>query len=303
MTVGTANFAELLWPGIQKIWGDTYEAHPSIYTKFMPTVSSDKAFEKYQQITGLPPAGVKNQGAPMNFLDPMQGYQKEMINVSYALGSSVTKEMYDDEQYSVINRIPAMLADSLRYTEEVIGHSLLNNALTTEHSADGVTILNVSHPLVGGGTLSNRGQNGVTYELSQTTLEIALGTFIARWTDDRGKFRVFEGLTLVVPSDMKFRAEKILQTEYEVGTGNNTINPVKGKLNLVASPFITDTDAFYIITNVTSRDKQGLLFQRREDASVDRDNEFTTKTMLFSTYSRFTVGCADWRGVWGSPGA
>ena len=48
MTTATANFPELLWPGIKKIYGDTYKQWDSKYDKYTDNVPSDKAFEKFQ---------------------------------------------------------------------------------------------------------------------------------------------------------------------------------------------------------------------------------------------------------------
>lgn len=301
MATGTANFPELLWPGIRKLWGDRYNAMPAKWSQFFATVNSDKAFEKYQQITALPPAGIKNQGSPLPFLDPAQGYQKELVNVTYGLGSAVTREMFEDEQYNVINRIPVYLADSLRYTEEVVHHDVLNAGNTTQLSADGATLINTGHTLLDGTTLSNAGQSGVTYQLSQTSLEQAM-IFIGRWTDDNGLFKAFEAKKLVVPTDLRFTAQKILETEFEVNTANNTINPVRGMLELVYTPFLTDTDSWFVITDVTLGAQQGLISQQRREASIERDNDFMTQNLLFSVTKRFTAGAADWRGVWGSYG-
>lgn len=302
MTVGTGNFSELLWPGIRQIWQDTYNDFEPIWSQLYRTYDSDKAFEKAQGVTGLPLAAVKDQGSPISFLDPTQGYQKEYVNVTYALGSSVTREMYEDDQYGVINKIPEYLARSLNQTEETVHHDVLNNGFATTQSADGVTIFNNSHPLINGSTLSNMGTSGVTYALSQTSLENAC-IFIRKWTDDQGLKINVKGVKLAVPPDLQFTAEKILGTEYEVGTANNTINPVRGKMELVVSNYFTDTDGWFIITDVTTDMGTGLTSFQRRAAEIERDSEFTTQNLLFTTSKRFTAGVTDFRGVWGSQGA
>ena len=302
MTVGTGNFPELLWPGISDIFQNNYDEYEPLFRGLFKKKTSDKAFEKEQGVVNLPLAGVKDQGSPIPMFDPMQGYQKEYVNVTYAIGSSVTREMFEDDQYNIINGIPAMLAESMTQTEEIIHHDIYNNGFSSQLSADGVSIFNTAHPLVGGGTLSNMGQTGVTYALSQTTLEQAC-IFISRWTDDRGFKKKFQGIVLAVPNELMFTAEKILQTEYEVGTGNNTINPVRGKMKLTVSPYFTDTDSWFIITDITTRKGTGFVSYERRAREINRDNEFLTQNLLFTTSKRFSCGCTDWRGAWGSQGA
>ena len=156
MAAATGNFSELLWPGIRKLWGQSYNDYKPLYTQVFSKGKTNLRFDKIQQVTGLPLAGVKDEGNAITFLDPDQGFQKEYSQTTYALGAVVTREMYDDDQYSFINSIGKMLARSLRQTEETVHWNVFNNAFSTENTADGVSVINASHPLVGGGTLSNQ---------------------------------------------------------------------------------------------------------------------------------------------------
>src|SRR3546814_11823707 len=100
-----------------------------------------------------------------------------------------------------------------------------------------------------------------------------------------------------------FTAEKILGTEYEVGTGNNTINPVRGKMQLVTSPYLTDTDSWFIITDVTLSKGTGFVSYLRREREIERDHAFTTQNLVFTTSKRFSCGVTAWRVAWGSQGA
>lgn len=296
MTISTGNFAELLWPGILGLYGDNYKDWEPLYEKVLSVQDSNKAFEKIQGVTGLPLASIKTQGSPISMVDPYQGFQKEFVNVTYALGTSVTREMVEDEQYSYINKLPRMLARSMRQTEETVAFNLLNNGFGSQNTADGVTIFNTGHPLVGGGTLSNR--PAVASDLSQTALEQA-DIDILGFVDDQSLKTKFMGKTLVVPVALKHTAMKILQTRQTVDSADNTVNTVAGSMNLVVSPYLTDTDAWFIITDADD----GLVFMRRRAAALDRDNEFTTQNLAMISTARFSVGAVDPRGAYGSPGA
>ena len=117
--------------------------------------------------------------------------------------------------------------------------------------------------------------------------------------NERGQPALVMGKTLVVPVDSRFIAEKILGTQYEVDTANNTINPMKGKYKLVVSPYITDTDSWFLISDVP----EGLIFQRRTAAEMNKDGEFTTLNMRFSCFTRFGVAAINPRSAYGSAGA
>jgi len=248
-------------------------------------------------VTGLGLAAVKPQGKSVSFADPLMGFQGLITNVSYALATSVTREMSDDDQYGYIKRLPSMLAEAMRKTEETVTHNMLNNGFSTQLAADGVALFSTAHVTMdGSATFANT--PATTADLTQTSLENAEIT-ISRFVDERGQPIMVQGTTLVVPSESKFIAEKILGTKYEVDTANNTINPMEGKYKLVVSPYVTDTDSWFLVTD----QPQGLIFQRRTAAEMNKDGEFTTLNMRFSCFTRFGVGSINPRGVYGSAGA
>lgn len=298
MAIATGNFPELLWPGIRSIWGTNYDDYEALFEKIFDMQTSNKAFEKVQQVTGLPLVQQKDQGAPVSYVDPFQGLQKEFVNVTYALGSTVTREMYEDEQYSYINRIPAMLARSMRQTRETQAFNVLNRAFNTAFTgADGLSLCNASHTLVGGGTYSN--QLATAADLAQTSLETATQNLMDFVDDQSLKIRAMPKM-LVVPTAINHTALKLLETDLVVGSADNDKNTVKGLFSgLVVSPWLTDTDAWFIITDVD----QGLTWFDRRTAGIERDNEFDTTQLKYMTTARWSYGWIDPRGVYGTAGA
>lgn len=298
MTVATGNFAELLWPGIKKIFGDGYKDYPVVYPKVFNVEKSKLAFEKIQGVTGLPLAGIKEQGDEISYVDPVQGFQKEFVHVTYALGSSVTKEMWEDDQYRYINSLPKKLARSMRITEETIHADIVNNAFTTEPTADGLSIINAAHINAATGT-TWRNQPATASDLSQTALEQSF-IDIRQFTDDQDILISVKPKTLLVPNELMFVAEKILGTEYEVDSADNTMNPMYKKLPLVVWDYLTDPDAWFVLTD---QDMEGFLSLTRRETEADRDNEFDTQNLKFITTRRWSAGCADPRCVYGTAGA
>lgn len=305
MVIATGAFSEDLWPGIQKWFGDSYDEWPAIWNRLCETYQSDKAFEKFQGVTGYGLAGVKDQGGMIPYRDKYQGFPREIINVSYGIGSTITYEMMRYDQYNLFKKIPTELAKSVRQTEETVVGNLLNNAFSTASNptltADGVSLVNASHLLAASAGQTVRNTPATASDLSQTALEQAR-IDISNFLDDQGLPVVVTAKKLVVPTASVNLAEKILGTEYEVDTGNNTINPISSTrqpLDLIVSPWLTDTDAWFIKTS----QEDGLVFTEVDPVMLDRDNDFDTKNLKFSAMRLFGVGAVEWRGYYGSPGA
>lgn len=298
MTISTGGFPELLWPGIHDIWGNSYNNYEPLYTKIFEQKSSKQRFEKEQGVTGFGLAGIKDEGQAVPYTDPYQGYQKEYVHTVYAVGTSVTREMVDDEMYQYINQIPKMLAESMRQTEETVAFNHINRAQNSSYTgADGLSLASGSHTLVGGGTFSN--QLAVAADLSQTSLETAIQNLMDFVDDQSLKIRVLPK-ALVVPTALNFTARKLLESEFVVGSADNDKNTTAGILNdLIVSPFITDSDSWSIVTDVPN----GLVWYDRWDAELNRDNEFDTQNLKIFQVRRFSSGWTDPRGIFYTPGA
>ncbi|MGH8601526.1 MAG: hypothetical protein ACREXR_01715, partial [Gammaproteobacteria bacterium] len=86
MSIGTANFGELLWPGIKATYGERYTQWPKLYSQVFEVMPSKLAFEKFQGLTGFGTAAIKDQGKAITYADPHLGFQTIIDPVVYALG-------------------------------------------------------------------------------------------------------------------------------------------------------------------------------------------------------------------------
>ena len=296
MTTASGNFAELLWPGIAEIFGNTYSNYDVLFTKIFETKMSDKAFEKYQGVTGLALAGIKNQGTPIAYVDPYQGYQREFVNDTFGLGSVVTREMYEDDQYNYINGIPKMLARSAQQTREGIAWNVINRATNTSYTgADGSALAVTNHALVGGGTYSNL---LTAADISQTSVEVAIQTVMDAVDDQSLKIKLMPK-TVVVPTASAIRIRKILESALVSGSNDNDKNIINGMLQVIVSPWITDNDSWAIVTDCDN----GLIWQERRKLEFERDNEFDTENLKFKMTWRSACSWVDPRCVYFNAGA
>jgi hypothetical protein len=298
--INTGSFGKALWPGINKWYGDAYTEYPVEWTKLFSTEKSRKAFEEDISTSMFGLAQQKVEGAPVSYDTGQQGFIDRYTHVVYSLGFIITKEMVEDDLYDVIGKKRAQaLAFSMRQTKEVLGANIFNKAFSGSGVlyGDGKTMIATDHPNVAGGTWSNR--IATDADLSEAALEQAC-IDISKYTNDRGLRIAVKPQKLIVPADLDFEANKILRTEYEVGTDNNTVNVVRSRFpgGAIVNHYLTDTDGWFIITDI----KDGLkCFERRAD-SFAQDDDFDTDNAKYKASARFSFGCTDKRSVYGCPG-
>ncbi len=221
-------------------------------------------------------------------------------HVVYGLGFIITKEMVDDDQYDTIGQSRASaLAFSLRQTKEILGANVYNRAFNSSYTGgDGQPLGSASHPNIAGGTWSN--MPSVAADISEAALEQAT-IDLQKYTNDRGLRIAVRPKKLIVPVDLDYEANKIMRTEYEVGTANNTVNLVRSRFpgGVVINHYLTDTDAWYIMTDVPN----GMKYFSRQDDSFDSDDDFDTNNAKFKAQFRCSFGWTDPRSLYLSQGA
>jgi uncharacterized protein YbaR (Trm112 family) len=301
--VHTTGFApELLYPGLAEIWGLDYEQYPTKYNKVFKIESSDKAFEKEQGMSGFTVAGEKTQGDSVSFARLTQGFQKEYVHTTFGLGAIITREMQEDDQYNVISQIPTMLAEALRRTEETTHFAVLNNGFDAAITgADGVCLFSNAHPNAGsgGGTQSNIAS--VAIDLTQTALENAYIDIENFRDENNQRISMPEKKKLVVSRADMINSQKIIKTQYKVGSADNDVNILaNSNIELIMSNYLTDQDAWFIINGV----RNGLKSKVRREADIERDKDRVgTQNLAIVTTKRWSQGWTDWRDAYASSGA
>ena len=300
MAITTGAHPKELWPGIKKIFGESYAEKALVCDMVFDTVSSDKKYEEYLEETGFGLAPIKTEGASISYDTDAQGYLTRLTNVVYALGAKITKEAISDNQYFAVgSQKSKKLARSMRATKETVAANILNNGFTTASGGDGVALLTTAHPTLSG---NQANEPATATDFSEAALEEAL-TAIRGFKDSRGIYIQAKGQKLIVPPALEFEAERVLKSVLRSGTADNDANAMR---NMGAIPggtvvwdYLTDADAWFVKTDVDT----GLLHQQRWKLSLDQDNDFDTKNACMSAMERYVFGWGDWRGVWGSPGS
>ena len=310
MAINTGSFAKALWPGVNKFYGDAYNEYQTEWDKLFDKQNSSKAFEEIVGGSYFGLAPIKSEGAPISYDSARQGFTSRFNHVVYALGFIITREIYEDDQYDLVGKLKAQsLAFSMRQTKEIVAANVYNRAFSTSYTGgDGASLIasagsggSSSHPNVAGGTYTNG--PSVAVDLSEAALVQAY-IDIAGFTNDRGLLIKVLPKSLHIPRQLAFEAKRILGSDGRVGTDNNDLNAIKTMgivPNMYVNHYFTDPDAWFLRTDIQSGTGM-ILFERRAD-SFDMDEDFDTENAKYKATGRYSVGWADPRALYGSPGA
>lgn len=298
--INTGSHPKLLWPGIHATWGQVYAQHATQYTDLYDVLNSGRAYEQDVQVTGFGLAPIKGQGASVTYDSEMQGWVTTYAHIAYGLGYIVTKEELDDNLYKEVSTRRAKAnAFSMNQTTENVAAFLYNNAFnTTYHTMpDGKALIASDHVNPSGGTFSNLLTPGA--DLSEAALE-DMCIQIMNTTQDRGLKISIMPESLHIATAEWFNANRILKSVLQAHTGNNAINVLKATnafpKGIKMNHYFTNPNAWFVRTNCPN----GMQFFWRNKPSFDQDNDFDTKNAKAASYMRFSVGCTDPRGIFGS---
>jgi hypothetical protein len=139
-------------------------------------------------------------------------------------------------------------------------------------------------------------------DLNETSLEDALIN-TSTFTDDRGLNIALRGMKLIIPPQLQFVADRLLQTPGRVGTSDNDINSIKNMGMLpdgyVVNHYLTDTDAFFLKTDCPD----GFKYFERSPMQTALEGDFDTGNMRYKARERYSFGYSNFRAVYGSQGA
>ena len=248
-TITRSTFPDLLWPGIQAIFGLNYDALDKEYTRIFDVRRSTKAYEKVTEATGLGLAAVKAEGQSIIYDAPGAGPTSTFVHVTYGLGYIITREAVEDNQYQeVAENNAANLPWSMNTTKEIVHANILNRAFNSSYvGGDGQPLVSASHPTANG-TQSNL---LTAADLSESVLEDAL-TAIATVKNSAGLPIALRATRLIVGPGQIFNATRILEADGRVGTANNDPNAIKtlGLVpEIVINHYLDDPDAWFLQTN------------------------------------------------------
>jgi len=299
--IASSNFAKALYPGVNSWYGRAYDEYSVEWTGLFDEMNSSRAYEEDVGTSGFGLAAEKAEGAAISYDEETQAFQTRYNHTVYGLGFIITREMVEDDQYDLVGKRRAeALAMSMRQTKETNAANVYNRAFNSSYTGgDGVELCSAAHVNYAGGTWAN--EPATAADLSEASLEQAC-IDIAKWKNDRGLKIAVLPEKLIIPVDLQFEAERILQSPYRVASADNDVNALykMGKFKSVEiNHYFTDTDAWFIRTN----SPDGMKAFNRRAMAFTIDNDFDTENAKFKATERYSFGWTDPRALYGSPGA
>lgn len=301
MAISRSQLVKELEPGLNALFGLEYDRYENQHTEIFDTETSDRAFEEEVMLSGFGNASVKPEGSSVNFDNATESFTARYTHETVALAFAITEEAVEDNLYDKISsRYTKALARSMSNAKQVKAANVLNNAFNSSFTGgDGKELCATNHPTTGGDV---KNELSTSADLNETSLEQAL-IDIAGITDDRGLKVALNGMKLIIPVNLQFTAERLMKSNQRVGTSDNDINAV-GSMGMipqgyVVNNYLTDTDAFFIKTDVSN----GLKHFQRSPISTKMEGDFETGNVKYKARERYSFGFSDWRGIFGSPGA
>ena len=303
MAISRAQLLKELLPGLNALFGLQYATYGEEHKEIYETEKSERSFEEETKLAGFGAAPVKNEGSAIAYDNAQEAFTARYNHETIALGFSITEEAVEDNLYDSLSaRYTKGLARAMAYTKQVKAASILNNGFTggVYAGGDGVALFSTAHPLISGGTNSNR--PSTNSDLNETSLENAV-IQIAAWTDERGLLIAAKPRKLVVPPALQFVATRLLETNLRVGTADNDINALKNNGSIpegyTINHYLTDTNAWFLCTDVPN----GLKHFERMALTTGMDGDFDTGNVRYKARERYSFGFSDPLGVFGSPGS
>ena len=302
MAISRGQLVKELEPGLNALFGLEYNRYENQHAEIYTTESSDRAFEEEVMLSGFAQAQVKPEGSGVAFDNAQETYTARYSHETVALAFSITEEAIEDNLYDQLSsRYTKALARSMANTKQVKAVSPLINGLPSGSftSGDGVSLFNTAHPTIAGNVKNTL---STAADLNETSLEQSL-IDIAALTDERGLKIAARGVKMIIPSELQFTAERLMKSAGRVGTADNDVNAI-ASMGMIpqgyrVNNFLTDPDAFYIITDVPN----GMKYFERSPIKTAMEGDFDTGNVRYKARERYSFGVSDFRGIFASPGA
>ena len=301
MVISRMQLVKELEPGLNALFGLEYDRYENQDKEIFDSESSDRAFEEEVMLGGFANAAVKPEGQGVSYEDAQETYTARYTNETIALAFALTEEAVEDNLYDKLStRYTKALARSMANTKQVKAANILNRAFNASYlGGDAKELCATDHPTLSG---DQKNELSTAADLNETSLEQML-IDIADMKDERGLKIALRGMKMIIPVNLQFVAERLMKSAGRVGTADNDINAIKS-MGMIpqgysVNNYLTDTDAFFIITDVPN----GMKHFERTPMTTKMEGDFDTGNVRYKARERYVFGVSDYRGVFASPGA
>ena len=268
---------------------------------FTKKSSNDKGFYESVTLAGMGLASVKGEGSAITYDSVDQESNTKWAVHTIEKSARLTMEAMEDNVYHDLLPIYAQaIAKSLVYTKDEKRAEIINNAFTSgETGPDGSLLCVTDHALQAGGTSSNK--LATNSDLSEDAMESMI-ILVDKFLNPDGLKSMYNAKYLLVPTDLKYEACRIMKNKMQTDSANHNINAINYRGDVedyLVWKRLSDTDAWFITTDADD----SLVEVNRKGLQRKEFNDPYTYDLIITMYERYRMLFNDWRGIAGTPGA
>lgn len=280
-------------PALDALVYDEFDKQPDYTPELFRVYNTNRWGEQTTTVAGIKASPSKSEGASVAFDDPIQGYDKTYIPVTYAIAVSFSEELREDDRLNMVEDTYRSLGLSMYQTKMIQCFGVFNDSFTT-NGPDGTTLCSTSHTLIGGGSYANRPSTDIALSVAgMREMEVSL----MKQVNHRNINIVCIPETILVPPDIMQTAKELIDSPDRPDTAHRAINSFHGRYKLIVSPFLTSTSAWWALAN---KQTHQLRFYNRVNPTVNSWVDDKTGDTNTRIRCRFDVGYSDFIGVWGT---
>lgn len=238
------NFGKLLYPGLRKIFFETYDELPEQFSKIYNVQTSNSATETDH---GMGAFGTwverKDELDPVAYAKISDGGDVTYKHKAFTKGFMISRELYDDEKYGQMKKMAKALARAGRAKVETDAvQPLLKGFEGTADAIKGrdrLTLFHKAHTLVdaSGVTCSNMMEKELTEESLKEAIQL-----MSTQKDEAGNLIQMKATKLIIPPALEDTALRLLHSTQLPGTNYNDTNEyLKNRLSIVVMDYLGAT--------------------------------------------------------------
>lgn len=292
-------FGSAMLPVLEEIFRTRVAQHPSRREALFATKTTDRDIWQSTELHDMELFAEMGEGTEYTYKRAKQGASKTFAVKKMGLGFSISREAIEDGKVDLVREMTEALADAAMESKEVDAMNVFNNGFSSETTADGVALFSTAHTLPSGGTY--RSKLSADADLSYTSLAQAITDLRSAQVGDSGIIKLYTPKVLLVHDSARLYAKELVGSELKADVETNNMNSLKGEgIIVVSSPHLTDTDAWFLLTD---KEKTGLRIINRQGMQTKSEENFDTDSVKYKASYRERLGAIHGYGVIGSAGA
>ena len=299
------NFGKLLYPGLRKIFFETYDEIPEQFPKIFNVETSNSATETDHGMGAFGDWTERtDELSPVAYAKIKDGGEVTYKHKAFTKGFMISRELNDDEKYGQMKKMAKALARAGRAKVEKDAITVLTKGFAGDAGAfkgrDGKELFHTAHTLVDS---SKTCSNLLEGALTEANLKKAI-QMMASQLDEAGNLIQMKATKLIVPPALEDTALRLLHSSQLPGTELNDTNEcLKNRLQVVVMDYLGATaggsDTAWFLQDGTRHE---LNFFWRVKPEFKNEEDFDTFVAKYRGYMRYSYGFSDWRGMVGSKG-